>query len=148
MTAPVTEMGPRSWLHDRLMAHLTAALAPVPVWDRPPTTQPPVSTPEYVVVMPWPGQTSREYLTTTATDLLWPVTILTAGMTKRGVLHTLDNVAEAIDGWNPHPTDPTFPAFGHHAGGGEVLPEGTAGFRPYSTSIVYAIHAPNRRYTT
>lgn len=141
-----TTVGPRSWLHTQLMARLRAQLV-VPVWDQAPNAAPPASHPEYVVVMPWPGQTAQPYLTHDATELLWPVTILAAGMTTGGVLHVLDAIAEAVDGWNPHPTDKTFPAFRHHAGAAEVLAEGVAGFRPYSSSTVWAIDAPNRRHT-
>ena len=130
--------GPRSWLHTAVHDHLTATLT-VPVYDQQPATAPPDSRPEYVVLHPWAGQTGRGYLHTAATDLLWPVTIVIAGMTRRAVLHHLDAVAAALDGWCPHPTDPTYPAFRQHTEGGEVLAEGITGWRPYSTSVTYAI---------
>lgn len=138
--------GPRSWLHaatiDRLRDQLTCH-----VYDQQPNTAPPAHHPEYVVAHPQPGQTRREYLTTESTDLLWVVTLTVAGMTTQGALLVLDQIDSALDGWNPHPTVGTFPAFQQHASGGEVLAEGPTGYRPYSTSVSYAIDAPNRRPT-
>lgn len=137
---------PRLWLHAQVVDRLTTSLAPVRVFDDQPTQRPPIEHPDYVVIHPHGGQSSRAYLDKNHGDLDWLVTIIVAGMTRRAVLALTDRVDQLLAGWTPGP-DPSFAAFEAWTDGAQVLAEGPSGWRPYSTSTTYMIHAPNKEYT-